>query len=185
MKNSKDIVEIINGIKNIIPEFDNEKMITYAKWCITNLYNSIKNNENIKINCNEDLINKLKISKPKFKIKNDIDHLSIQYLDLYDYEVKDNFIYIKVYASVYFYDNQKNNGTNSNGEEKYWNDIWVATFKENLNFITKSNSSCSHCGSLMKYNPIRDIYECDYCGNMIHNNYNAFLELLDIDILEQ
>ena len=185
MKSNDDIVEIILGIKKVIPEFDKDKLLEYANWTIPSLYNSLKNNTKLHVNCDSNLLNKLLENKLKYKITDDIDRMSMQFLQLYNYEIIDGYIYIKVYASIYFYDNVINNyDVIDDSYNRYWNDIWIVTFKEKINNLSKINSNCINCGAPMKYNIITDIYKCDFCGNVIPNNFNTNLEITDIEIMK-
>ena len=59
--------------------------------------------------------------------------------------------YIKVYISLYFYDDVNNNIDKDCEKDKYWNDTWIITYKINGG-KTKDNCNCSNCGSVMKYN---------------------------------
>lgn len=94
---------------------------------------------------------------------------------------KDDEIYIQVYSSIYFYDDVGNNVENYSVSDKYWNDIWIVTFRESSG-LNKKNSNCVNCGAIMEYNKVRDIFKCEYCGNIIQNKSDSKWEIVDIEL---
>ena len=106
--------------------------------------------------------------------------MNIQYTQLYDFIKKDNEIYIQVYASVYFYDNTNNNFYFDDAKDKYWNDIWIITYKETGD--VGNNCNCTNCGAVMEYNKFKDLFECQYCGNVVDNRLNKNWEIVDIEL---
>lgn len=182
MKRKRELEEIILDIRNEIPGFNKEELIEYTECAIPALYNSLKNEEKIKVKCNPKLVNKLNKEKAKYRINKNIDKISVQYIELFDSIKKDNEIYIQLYLSIYFCDNTRNNLNYDSVNDRYWNDIWIVTYKESAK-RDKINSNCSNCGAIMKYNQAKDIFKCEYCGNIIHNNYESNWEIDDIEIV--
>lgn len=181
MKKRKEETEIFFEIKKDVPEFDREELLEYTKWGIPQLYNALKNKQEIQ--CKEELKNKLLKEKNKFKINENMDHINIQYMKLFDYIKKDNEAYIQIYASVYFFDNVKNNKEyNFVEKNKYWNDIWIITYKQKKESKLKNSNKCNNCGAIMKYDNIKKIVECEYCGNIVYDNFYLNWEIEDIEL---
>lgn len=181
MKKRKEETEVFFEIKNDIPEFNREELLEYTKWGIPQLYIALKNKREIKLK--KELINKLLKEKNKYRINDNIDHICIQYTQLFDYIKKHNETYIQVYASVYFFDNVENNITyNLFENDKYWNDIWIITYKQKTESKLKKYNNCYNCGAIMKYDNIKKIVECEYCGNIVYDNLNINWEIEDIEI---
>ena len=160
MKRRRELAEVIFDIRNEIPGFNKEDLV---------------------VKCKSELINKLNKESAKYRINKDIDHISIQYVELFDSIKKDNEMYIQFYLSIYFYDDVDNNIGNYSMNDKYWNDIWIVTYRECVKSEGKK-SNCDNCGATMKYNQLRDTFECEYCGNVIHNNSNSKWEIVDIEL---
>lgn len=166
--------ETLKNIKEEMPFFNKEELIEYTKWAVQKLYNAIKNEDEIKIKCKEGLINKLIKEKFKYRITKDIDHISVQYAQIYDFNKIENKKYIKVYTSVYFYDNVTNNMMNSGiTKDRYWNDIWIVTYEDNSEIGCEKDNKCNNCGAIMEYDSIKEVVKCKYCGNTIYNKLNG------------
>ena len=134
--------EILLKIKNDFPGFNKDEILEFTKESVLNLYNELKN-ENFKdLNYEKNLIDKLIKNKNKFRISKDIDHISVQYVELFDYIKQENKNYIKIYCSIYFYDNTQNNLYGNRTNNKYWNDIWIITF---TNGKQENKNSCYKC----------------------------------------
>jgi len=181
MKRRRELTEVILDIRNEIPGFNKEELLEYTEWAIPKLYNSLKNGEDLEVKCKPELINKLDKEKTKYRINKSMDHINVQYVELFDSIKKDNEMYIQVYLSVYFYDNVENNIGNNSTNDKYWNDIWIVTYREGVK-SDRRNSNCDNCGAIMEYNQVRDTFECEYCGNIIHNNSDSKWEIVDIEL---
>ena len=181
MKRKKEITELLFDIKKEIPYFNKEELIEYTKYAIPNIYNILKNEETqeIKIKCDKKLIEKMLQNKTKYRISKYMDHLSVQYIDLFDYIKKDNEILIQIYVSIYFYDDARNNKGSKYNEDKYWNDGWIVTYRNKVKY---TNYNCTNCGAIMEYNKTEDIFECKYCGNKSYNQFNTSWEIVDIEI---
>lgn len=174
--------EILHDIKVEIPEFEKDELLEYTKWAIPSLYESLRDNEKIVLNCNNEVINKINSEKESYRVTKNIDKVTVQYADLFDYLNINSEKYIKVYISLYFYDDVNNNIDKDCEKDKYWNDTWIITYKINGG-KTKDNCNCSNCGSVMKYNLQSNIFECEYCGNVIHINSNLKWEIVDIQVI--
>ena len=55
--------EILHDIKVEIPEFEKDELLEYTKWAIPSLYESLRDNEKIVLNCNNEVINKINSEK--------------------------------------------------------------------------------------------------------------------------
>ncbi len=181
MKRSRELTEILFDIRSEIPGFEREELLEYTKWAIPRLYNALKNKQEVEVRCTEELINKLNNKEYQYRINNNIDNISVQYVEIFDNIKRDHEMYIQVYASVYFYDNPKNNMKNRADNDKYYNDIWIVTYRKNTE-TGKKNSNCVNCGAVMEYNQIKNMFECKYCGNRVHNKSNAKWEIVDIEL---
>lgn len=181
MKRKKELTELLFDIKKEIPYFNKEELLEYTKYAIPNIYNILKNEQTqeIKIKCDKKIIEKMLQNKTKYRISKYMDHISIQYVDLYDYIKKDNEMFMQIYISIYFYDNAQNNKGCKYIEDKYWNDGWIVTYK---NTTKQENYNCTNCGAIMEYNKTEDIFECKYCGNKSYNQFNTSWEIVDIEI---
>jgi len=186
MKGKKDVTEIILEIKNKNPFFNREDFLDYTKSIIPILYNDLKNGNSVKTKnrCKEDIIYKLLQNKSKYRIITDMDHISIQYAELFDYLEENDEIYVKVYISVHFYDNVKNNKIDNRMVDGFWNDIWIITYKNLEKNYNINNLKCQNCGAIMKYSLIKKILECNYCGNELYYRPNMNWEIVDIEVME-
>lgn len=181
MRRKKEITELLFEIKKEIPYFNKEELLEYTKYAIPNLYNILKNGnlQEIKIKCDKKLIEKIIQNKSKYRISKNMDQISIQYVDLFNYIKKNNEIFVQVYISIYFYDDAKNNNGSKDIWDKYWNDGWIITYK---NTVNNRNYNCENCGAIMEYNKTEDIFECKYCGNKSFNHFDTSWEIVDIEI---
>lgn len=178
MKMKKEITDMIYAIKNEIPDFDEEELLGYIKWALRNLYNSLSQNKEINVKCSEEVVNKILNNKEKFKLNSDIDTISIQFAQINDYAKIEDKINIKIYTSIYFYDNTINNNKRLGTDERYWNDSWMITIREAAEDLGK----CKRCGAEMNYNKLDDSYECEYCRNKVYNKENFDWEIIDIEV---
>ena len=181
----RDSTEVLFEIKYIMPEFNKKEFIEYAKWTITNLYNDLKKENKLEItgNCELKLIDKLLSEKEKYRITSDIDHISVQYIEIIDFIKDKNRKTLKLYTSVYFYDNEKNNEKIKHGE-KYWNDIWVVDFDLDPKSTNSINNNCPNCGATMIYDKFKEKYKCNYCNTIINSHNNAYWKLSNIEKVE-
>ena len=181
----RDSTEVLFEIKYIMPEFNKKEFIDYAKWTITNLYNDLKKENKLEItgNCELKLIDKLLSQKEEYRITSDIDHISVQYIEIIDFIKDKNRKTIKLYTSVYFYDNEKNNKKIKHGE-KYWNDIWVVDFDLDPKSTNSINNNCPNCGATMDYDKFKEKYICNYCNTIINSHNNAYWKLSNIEKVE-
>jgi len=174
--------ETLIEIKRYLPDFKKENLLEYTKWAIPSLYNSLKNNKKIEVEATEELIQKLKINKPEYRITTDIDHINLQYTAVIDCIKENDEIYVKVYSSIYFYDNVRNNVFKDNLKDKYFNDIWIITYKIKKRKEDKEKLTCGNCGAVMQYNSKKMLLECKYCGNNVFYNRDANWIMTDINI---
>lgn len=181
MKGKMDITDIFFKIKSEIPRFNKEDFIEYAKWTVPQLYSSVKNEKEIDIKCSKELLERLINNKNTYRIKKEMDYISIQYTELIDCIKQDDNLYVKVYMSVYFKDDVSNNLINIDNIDRFWNDIWVVTYKKSLEY-KNIDSRCNNCGAIMRYNNIDEILKCDYCGNIMICNDSKNWEMIDIEV---
>lgn len=172
---------ILMRMKTEIPNFDDEELLEYTKIIIQNLHSFFCNGKLEKLNryCSDALINKVLQNKEKYRITKNMDNVRVGYARLYGYVNKENKYYIKVYSSVFFYDDVDNNYENEDNYDKYWNDIWVVTYegigaKDNLN-------KCPTCGASMEYNLSKHMFTCNYCRNSLYYSQINW-KLVDIDV---
>lgn len=176
--------EIWFKIKNDMPKLNRQTLYDYTKFAVYSIYSSLAKDEEVKINCSKELIEKLKDNKKSYRISSNIDEVNIQFIDLYDYVSTEKEKFIKVYISVYFYDNRENN-TIISQDQKYWNDIWIVTYRGNGNIEKKTITRCQNCGAVMNYNKNTNIYKCEYCNNTIrYDSAEEALEISDIEVKE-
>lgn len=145
-----------------------KELHNYTEWAIETLYENLKNNKkyNNKIKCQDKVIEKILNNREKYRMTDDVDRMNIQYVGLIDYYEKENVEYIEMKLSVYFYDDTKNNiNIDKEVPHKYWNDIWIVTYKR-TNYDKTENFNCESCGATMKYNIDNKMYKCEYCGNI-------------------
>ena len=181
MEGKVDSTDILFKVKSEIPKFDEEEFFEYAKCIIPKLYSSLKNETEIDIKCSAELAEKLKNNKDIYRIKKEIDYISIQHTKLVDCIKKEDTIYIKVSMSIYFKDDVSNNFMNFNDRDRFWNDIWVVTYKKDLAY-KNIDPKCNNCGAIMKYNNIDEVLKCDYCGNIMICGDSQNWEMLDIEV---
>ena len=160
-----------------------KELFDYTEWAVETLYDDLKNNRQYKnkIKCQEQVVEKILNNKEKYRMTDDIDRMNIQYVGLKSSHEKGDEKYIKIKLSVYFYDNTKNNvNIDEKVPHKYWNDIWIVTYK-NIDSINTENSNCENCGATMNYNIKNKTYRCEYCGN-IYVGENINWEICDIEV---
>lgn len=159
----KETQSIFLSIKRDVLDFDEKKFLSDVKWGIQNLHYFLRENKSSKAKaiCLEKVVNKLMDQKEKFKITDNIDNASVQYTKLLEYSEEEQCI--KVYVSIYFYDNANNNDCQEE-KEKYWNDIWIVTYKRN-NLKEYESYKCGNCGASMVHEVKDNILKCNYCGN--------------------
>lgn len=170
-------------IKEEIPTFDSEELLEFTKIIIPNLYNffNYEREEKLEKYCNNELIKKVLENKGKYRISKDIDIVRVGYARLDDFMNLDGKVYIKVYASVFFYDDAENNNSlDIYACDKYWNDIWTITYEINDN--KEKINKCPNCGASMTYDKKRYMYTCDYCkNNMYYSQINWKLNDIEVN----
>lgn len=188
MKKRRDSIEVLYEIKCEIPGFSKDEFIDYTKIVVTNLYNELKNNCEIRTKCSKELEKKIKSNLKKYRITKDMDYITIQYADLCDCIKKEDELYIQVYLSVYFFDNVKNNAITNEERNKYWNDIWIITLKKHevkenkKSFKGLNGGNCPNCGAVMKYKSFRNTFECEYCSTIEYNYSIKDWKIVDIEV---
>lgn len=153
--------------------------------------------------------------KYEYRITDDIDRVSVHYAELFDFIKTENEAFIKLYASVYFYDNVTNNKSTETDNDfnderkmiqfkldgnrvlayksdtlpkrpnnKYWNDIWIVTYGKKNELINIKSSNCPNCGTMMKYDEVKNVLICEHCKNVVYGSLEDTdeWEIVDIDI---
>ena len=168
-------------IKTEIPNFDDKELLEYTKTIIPNihLFFCDEKIEKLKRYCSDDIIKKVLKNANKYRISDDIDNVRVGYARIQGYVNKENKFFIKVYSSVFFYDDVDNNKIKTYNLDKYWNDIWTVTYegigeKEILN-------KCPTCGASMEYNLSKHMFTCEYCRNSIYYSQINW-KIVDIDV---
>ena len=186
MEKAKDSQELWLSVKRSNLEFNKEEFIEHAKIDIVNLHELLRKDvyESSKINCLKSVTEEMLKDKGKFRLTIDIDHVSIQYIEIRDY-IEDDDKYIKLYMSIYFYDNARNNSNYIGmGTDKYWNDIWIVTYKKKNVSDGFIDFNCDKCGANMNYMEKDRILKCDYCGNTKHfsdHNQNWVISNIEVN----
>ena len=161
---------LLNTIREDFPGFDEDEILDYIKFVIPNIHFFLRSGKEEPLNkyCSKEIINKALDNKNEFRITPDIDTARVGYARIDDYKNGENEICIKVYTSIFFYDNVVNNQNieiNSNFD-KYWNDIWVITLKGNFGKDIMTN--CPFCGNQMNYNHNKHMFTCENCKDSIY-----------------
>ena len=151
-----------------MPAFNENDILDYTKLIIPQIhhYFNCENKEKLMKYCSNETITKVLNNKEVYRITNDIDNVRVGYANLKDYEEKDDKPYIKVYTSVFFYDDVSNNKDAIDGYDKYWNDNWTIIFEKNMN--NNIINKCPNCGSSMKFNESKHMFTCEYCRNSLY-----------------
>lgn len=153
--------------KNKIP-FNESELIEYTKFAIPQVYNyfSSENTEKLQKYCDNELITKVLKDKETYRVTKDIDSIRVGFATLKDFSEKDDKTYIKVFTSVFFFDDVSNNQNSIDGYDKYWNDNWTITFERNTE--NQIINKCPNCGALMEFNNSKNMFTCEYCRNSIY-----------------
>ena len=184
MNKPRNEFDIVYDIKNNFKYFSKEELLGFVKWSIVKIHEDLKDGDIDKVNsiCSKKLERKLENDREKYRLTNDIDRITIQFIDIYDCIKKDGIAYIKVYVSIYFYDNTLNNEVNNTGNDKYFDDIWLVTLKEDRNPDKQKTNKCDNCGSILHFDYEKEIFECKYCGNTVYDIPKANWIIDDIEI---
>lgn len=183
MYNRDGIKKTLYEINEEYPGFNKQEFLEIVKKAVIRLYYGIKQEslKDIPLQVEKKLVNKILLNKEKYRINDYIDTISIQFIEVRGFVKEDNNNYIKLYLSVYFYDNSRNNSDNKYEEDKYWYDIWNVTISEADKLKT---SNCSNCGAIMNYNAEKDLLECNYCNNTLSYALKAKWKIVDIEVEE-
>ena len=167
VKNINNEVLFSNFNKNKLP-FNEPELIDYTKLAIPQIYNyfNSENHEKLERYCSNELITKVLNNKEVYRITNDIDNIRVGFAKIEDFIENDDKTYIKVFTSIFFFDDVSNNKTNIDGYDKYWNDNWTITFEK----YTENQiiNKCPNCGALMEFNNSKNMFTCEYCRNNIY-----------------
>ena len=182
-ENNFEQQELVLKIKEVIPSFDYQELLEYTKIIVPNIHLLFCNDKNDKLKryCNDKLIEKVFENKKIYRINSDIDNARVGYARLQDYYSENDNNYVKVYSSVFFYDESANNLQKTDGFDKYWNDIWVITYEGD--FGNDNVNKCPTCGAPMEYNNSKHMFTCDYCRNSLYYSQINW-KIVDIDVNE-
>ena len=171
-------------IKREFPDFDEQEFLNYVNNVIPNIHYFISNDkiERAEKYCSKELIQKMLEQKEKYRISKKMDNINIQYIRITGFQLNNNRIYLKVYASVYFYDEATNNLDNKDLTDKFWNDIWTITVTPNTKIGGVENAKCPKCGATMIYD-YHHQFHCEYCRNNLYIT-NVDYIVTDIEVKE-
>ena len=166
--NNNDNENLSLRITKNMPSFNEDDLLDYTKLRIPLIYNYFNCEDKSKLNkyCSSELITKVLSNKEQYRISNDIDNIRVGFASLKDYTEKDDIPYIKVFTSIFFFDDVSNNKNNIDGYDKYWNDNWTITFEKNTE--NQIINKCPNCGALMDFNNSKHMFTCEYCRNSIY-----------------
>ena len=173
--------KLLLQIKGDVPNFEEQEILEFSKIIIPNIHFFFCNErrEKLKKYCSDNLIEKVLKNKELYRITKDIDNTRVGYARLEEYINDEGKCYIKVYASVFFYDEAANNENNSDSYDKYWNDIWVITYEGNFN--KQIMNKCPTCGATMEYNKAKQMFTCNYCRNSLYYSQINW-RIVDIEV---
>ena len=178
-----DHKNLLLDIKKEIPDFNEDELIEYTQYVIPNIHHFFSNGEKDKLKkiCSEKLINKVFEQKETYRISNNIDNINVQFVKIENCINEENHFYIKIYASIFFYDKIANNICKYSSTDKYWNDIWTITFKDKNRIEEKNQTKCPNCGASMEYDKTKKLFTCSYCRNHIFITEMNW-EIVDIEV---
>ena len=165
--------DVIMKIREEIPNFDEKELMDLAKTSIPAIHALLVKGKtkNLQEYCVDTLIDKFLNNNALYRLSEDIDGVRVEFARLDGCIHKEDKFYVRVYASIYFYDNVDNNYDNVELFDKYWNDVWIITYEGNesdkANSIKSVVNQCPTCGAFMNYNSYKKVFKCDYCGNTI------------------
>jgi hypothetical protein len=173
--------DLIMKIREKLPNFDEQELLNFTKASIPHMHKAFIENRTDKIKeyCCNSLIEKILNNNVLYRISPDIDNVRVEFTRLEGYSYKDDKFYVKVYASLYFYDDVENNLDSIELYDKYWNDIWVITYEGNGN--KQIANQCPTCGAYMKYDTFSKMFKCEYCGNGFYYSSIEW-KMIDIDV---
>lgn len=128
-------------IQKMLPNFNEKELLEFMRYVISKVHYCLRYNENDTLRrfCNEETIRKVTQQKDKYRITVNIDNVRVQYVRIDECVNEEDGFFIKVYNSVFFYDEVANNLEGDDSTDKYWNDIWIVSFKGNYsNNLDKS-----------------------------------------------
>ena len=171
-------------IKREFPDFNEQELLNYVNNVIPNIHYFLSNDkiDRAQKYCRKELVQKILEQKEKYHITKDLDNINIQYVKINGFQLNDNRIYLKLYASVYFYDEAANNLDSNDFTDKFWNDIWILTVTPNTNIGVIESAKCPKCGATMVYD-YHHQYHCEYCRNNLYIT-NVDYIITDIEVQE-
>ena len=173
--------QLINRIQTEIAGFNQYELIDYTKISLLNIYRFLCEEKLEKVSkyCSEKLINKMIANKDEYRISKNIDTISVCHASIIEFDKIKNKAYLKIRASIFFYDDVSNNIDNTEFFDKYWNDIWIITYELNNNGNILNKCPC--CGSFMEYNKLKHMFICNYCRNNIYYSQIKW-KIVDIEV---
>ena len=191
----KDSRDVLYQIRNYMPLFDKDKILSYTKWAVPRIYELVKsfNIKKLEGFCSEKFIEKITKNKDVYRINDNIDRVIVQFASLHDFVHKnDEEMYIQIYTSVYLHDNVLNNEPlseellkqvmNKTSNNKYWNDIWIVTYGKRKKFVNMKSANCPNCGAIMIFDKNNDLLKCNHCQNMVFGTIEDSEEWEIVDV---
>ncbi len=172
-----DPVKILGEIRMTNPDFSKDAFIENSKSDLINLYKYACNGnlKDIELSYSKQLIKKVTENPDLYRISKNFDVMNILYINLNDYK-ENTAKYIQLYVSVYFFDDVDNNIIKNDDIDKFWNDIWLVTYKrEDNDEILK----CSNCGATMEKDEENNLLKCEYCRTEKYFNFGTQDWILD------
>jgi len=173
--------KILMNLRAELPRFKEEELVEYTKSVIPDIHRFLCHGESDKITkyCSDEVIQKMLLNKDSYRISQNMDSIGVQHARLFDFSNSDNKIQIKMYASVFFYDDVDNNINNEEANDKYWNDIWIVTYE--LEADAEILNKCPSCGATMEYNSLKHMFICNYCRNSVYYGQMNW-KIVDIEV---
>lgn len=174
--------DLLAKIEKIYPTFDEKEILAFIKKTIPMIHYCASYNQidRFKKYGSENLLGKMLNSKNVYRISEDIDNVSVGYARLQD--IQNEKKCIKVYVSVFFYDEVANNVNQiENDYDKYWNDIWIVSLIENKKRNKEAINKCPACGAYMDFNYEKHMFSCSYCRNSLYYSQVDW-KVIDIEV---
>ena len=173
--------KVLMEIRAEIPRFNEEELAEYTKTVLPDIHRFLCQGKSDKITkyCSEELIQKMILNKEVYKISENMDNVRVQHARIDGFSNSDNRIRIKMYASVFFFDDVDNNINNEESYDKYWNDIWIVTYE--LDEDIEITNKCPSCGAPMEYNSFKHMFTCNYCRNSVYDSEINW-KIVDIEV---
>ena len=173
--------QLLMNVRTEVPRFNEQELAEYTKTIISDIHRFLCQGKSDKITkyCSEELIQKMLLNKETYRISQNMDNVRVQHTRLHDFYKSNNKIYIKMYVSIFFFDDVDNNYNNEESNDKYWNDIWIVTYE--LDDDAEVTNKCPSCGASMEFNRFTNMFTCNYCRNSMYYSEIKW-KIVDIEV---